>query len=143
MSTFSGSQARTREMVAPTIAIFSSFCTCGVDRAPADQNPHRISTSTSILVASLIWQGSAVANALHFIKQFPENRDLERWWNVALFLLAFLIHPERLYDFWKEAPGLRPQPKLLSEMVWPHFWGIQIMLAVLILVYCWRANSRA
>ena len=26
--------------------------------------------------------------------------------------------------------------KLLAEMVWPHFWAIQILLSVLILIYC-------
>jgi hypothetical protein len=25
---------------------------------------------------------------------------------------------------------------LLREMIWPHFWAIQILLAVLILMYC-------
>lgn len=26
--------------------------------------------------------------------------------------------------------------KLLAEIVWPHFWAIQIILFVLILMYC-------
>jgi hypothetical protein len=26
--------------------------------------------------------------------------------------------------------------KLLAEMVWPHFWAVQIILFMLILVYC-------
>jgi hypothetical protein len=25
---------------------------------------------------------------------------------------------------------------LLAEIVWPHFWAIQILLVVLILMYC-------
>jgi hypothetical protein len=57
---------------------------------------------------------------------------------VIYFLVASLIHYlERLYDFWKVAPGLAAaNQKLLAEIVWPHFWAIQILLAVLILLYC-------
>ena len=32
------------------------------------------------------------------------------------------------------------QHKLLSEMVWPHFWAVQIVLAVLIVMYCTGAS---
>jgi hypothetical protein len=52
--------------------------------------------------------------------------------------VASLVHYlERLYDFWKEAHGLAAaNQRLLTEIVWPHFWAIQILLAVLILMYC-------
>jgi hypothetical protein len=26
--------------------------------------------------------------------------------------------------------------KLLAEIVWPHFWAIQMLLVVLLLIYC-------
>jgi hypothetical protein len=80
------------------------------------------------------------ANALPFINRFPEKPLI--WnvcWKTALyFLVASLIHYlEHLYDFWKEAHGLAAaNQKLLAEIVWPHFWAIQILLAVLILMYC-------
>ena len=52
--------------------------------------------------------------------------------------MALVIHYlERLVDFWKEAGGLvAGNEKLLAEMVWPHFWAIQIILVVLIFDYC-------
>jgi len=52
--------------------------------------------------------------------------------------VALLIHYlEHLYDFWKEAPGLvAANQKLFAQIVWPHFWAIQILLAVLIVMYC-------
>ncbi|MGH7287085.1 MAG: hypothetical protein ACREI8_03605 [Myxococcota bacterium] len=35
------------------------------------------------------------------------------------------------------APGFAAaNEKLLAEIVWPHFWAIQILLSVLILAYC-------
>ena len=50
------------------------------------------------------------------------------------FLVALVIHYlERLVDFWKEAGGfVAGNEKLLAEIVWPHFWAIQIVLLVLI-----------
>ena len=44
---------------------------------------------------------------------------------------------EHLYDFWKEAGSfIAGNEKLLAAIVWPHFWAIQIVLAVLIVNYC-------
>jgi hypothetical protein len=60
-------------------------------------------------------------------------------WKTAIYvLIAMLLHYlEHLVDFWREAGGLFPgNQKLLAEIVWPHFWAIQILLVVLILMYC-------
>jgi hypothetical protein len=53
-------------------------------------------------------------------------------------LLATLIHYlERLVDFWRQAGDLvAGNEKLLTEIVGPHFWAIQISLLVLIVMYC-------
>jgi len=60
-------------------------------------------------------------------------------WKTALyFLIALVIHYlEHLYDFWKVAPGFAAaNEKLLSEIVWPHYWAIQLLLLQLIAMYC-------
>ena len=130
------------EMVPPTIYFFVIFHIVALIRELMTKNTGiDISTSTSIGIASLIL-GKAVllANALPFINRFPEKPLI--WnvcWKTALyFVVALVIHYlERLYDFWKVAPGLvAANQKLLSEMIWPHFWAIQILLSVLIFVYC-------
>jgi hypothetical protein len=53
-------------------------------------------------------------------------------------LAATLIHYlERLIDFWRQTGGfVAGNQKLLAEIVWPHFWAIQIILFVLIAAYC-------
>jgi hypothetical protein len=60
------------------------------------------------------------------------------WKTLVYLLMSALIHYlERLYDFWKEAGSFSAaNAKLLAEMVWPHFWAFQILLFVLILMYC-------
>ena len=52
--------------------------------------------------------------------------------------MATLIHYiERLIDFWRQAGGfVAGNRKMLAEMVWPHFWGVQILLVTMVLVYC-------
>ena len=98
-------------------------------------------SSISIAVAALIL-GKAVliADLLPMINRFP-NKPLiynVAWKTLIYLLVATLIHYlERLVDFWRQAGGLvAGNEKLLAEMVWPHFWAIQLILLVLIAMYC-------
>src|SRR6266478_909639 len=98
-------------------------------------------TSISVAVAALIL-GKAVliADMLPMINRFP-NKPLiynVAWKTLIYLLVATLIHYlERLVDFWRQAGGLvAGNEKLLAEIVWPHFWAIQIILFVLIVMYC-------
>jgi hypothetical protein len=99
------------------------------------------STSISIAVAALIL-GKAVliADMLPLINRFP-NKPLiynVAWKTVIYLLLSAVIHYlERLIDFWRETGSfIAGNEKLLSEIIWPHFWAIQIILFVLIAMYC-------
>jgi hypothetical protein len=53
-------------------------------------------------------------------------------------LVASIIHYlERLIDFSRQAGGLvAGNEKLLAEIVWPHYWAVQIILFLLIMMYC-------
>ena len=99
------------------------------------------SSSISIAVAALIL-GKAVliADMLPPINRYP-NKPLAYniVWKTAIYLLmASIIHYlERLIDFSRQAGGLLAgNEKLLSEIVWPHYWAVEIVLFILILVYC-------
>jgi len=99
------------------------------------------SSSISIAVASLIL-GKAVliADMLPMINRFP-NKPLiynVAWKTVIYLLLSAVIHYlERLIDFWQQAGSfVAGNQKLFAEIIWPHFWAIQIILFVLIAAYC-------
>src|SRR5437667_11104703 len=99
------------------------------------------SSSISIAVAALIL-GKAVliADLLPLINRFPHKPLIYNiaWKTVIYLLLSSFIHYlERLIDFWRETGGfVAGNQKLLSEIVWPHFWAIQLILFVLIAMYC-------
>ena len=99
------------------------------------------SSSVSIAVASLIL-GKAVliADMLPMINRFP-NKPLiynVAWKTVIYLLISAVIHYlERLIDFWRQAGSfVAGNQKLFAEIIWPHFWAIQIILFVLIAAYC-------
>lgn len=98
-------------------------------------------SSISVAVAALIL-GKAVllADLLPAINRFPDKPLIYNVvWKTLIYLsMASVIHYlERLIDFWRQAGSLVGGNKaLLAEMIWPHFWAIQIILLVLIVMYC-------
>ena len=98
-------------------------------------------TTVSVAVAALIL-GKAVliADMLPIINRFPKKPLIYNvtWKTMIYLVVSALIHYlERLVDFSRQAGGLvAGNEKLLAEIVWPHFWAIQIVLLVLIPMYC-------
>ena len=98
-------------------------------------------SSISIAVAALIL-GKAVliADMLPLINRFPHKPLIYNiaWKTVIYLLLSAVIHYlERLIDFWRQAGSfVAGNQKLFAEIIWPHFWAIQIILFVLIAMYC-------
>ena len=95
----------------------------------------------SIAIAALIF-GKAVliADMLPIINRFPHKPLIYNiaWKTLIYLLISLVIHYlERLVDFWRQAGGFfAGNQKLLAEIVWPHFWAIQIILFMLVAMYC-------
>ena len=100
-----------------------------------------VMSSVSVTIAALIL-GKAVliADMLPIINRYPERPLIYNIaWKTAIYLLvAGVVHYlERLVDFWRETGSLAAGNKrLLTEIIWPHFWAIQIILLLLIFMYC-------
>ena len=126
----------------PTIFFFVTLHLVTFIRVLIARGSHFEPLSTmSIAIASLIL-GKAVliTDMLPPINRYP-NKPLAyniAWKTVIYLLMATLIHyVERLIDFSRQADGIvAGNAKLLAEIVWPHFWAVQIILFILILVYC-------
>src|SRR5438874_8101552 len=99
-----------------------------------------LSTMSIAVAALILGKAVLIADLLPMINRFP-NKPLiynVAWKTLIYLLVATLIHYlERLVDFWRQAGALvAGNEKLLAEIVWPHFWAIQIILLVLIAMYC-------
>ena len=60
-------------------------------------------------------------------------------WKTAIYFAASLAvrYGEHLIHFWRRSGDLATaNRRLINEIVWPHFWGVQLWLLVLLLVYC-------
>ena len=130
------------KILPPTIFFFIALHLVTFIRVLIAKGSHFEPLSTiSIAIASLIL-GKAVliADMLPPINRYP-NKPLAyniAWKTVIYLLMASVIHYlERLIDFWRQTGGfVAGNQKLLAEIVWPHFWAIQIILFVLIAIYC-------
>src|SRR5262249_55048130 len=95
-------------------------------------------STTSIAIGSLIL-GKAVliADMLTPINRYPNKPLIYNiaWKTVIYLLMASVIHYlERLIDFSRQAGGIvAGNEKMLAEMVWAHFWAVEIILFILIL----------
>jgi hypothetical protein len=95
---------------------------------------------TVTLSALVLGKAVVVADLLPIINRFPEKPLLHNvaWKTAIYFFVAFVLHYlERLVDFWRETGDFAAaNEKLLASIIWPHFWAIQIILLLVILMYC-------
>jgi hypothetical protein len=126
----------------PTIFFFIALHVFGLVRALMTKGTGLPVTSSAQIALAALIIGKAVllADLWPPINRFPEKPLIYNivWKTVIYYVVATVIHYlERLYDFAKAAGGIAAgNEKLLSAIVWPHFWGLQIILLVIILNYC-------
>jgi len=129
-------------MLPPTIFFFIALHIIALVRSLLTRGSGLpVSSSGQILIAALL-MGKAVLLADHWppINRFPEKPLIYNiaWKTVIYFVVASVIHYlERLVDFAKAAGGIvAGNAKLLSEIIWPHFWGLEIVVLLVIFNYC-------
>jgi hypothetical protein len=98
-------------------------------------------STMSIAIASLILGKSVlIADLLPPINRYPKKPLMYNiLWKTLIYLVmaSFIHYLERLIDFARQAGGIvAGNEKLLTEIVWPHYWAVEIILFLLILAYC-------
>src|SRR5215510_4448748 len=131
-----------REVLPPTIFFFISFHIVVLDRAlMLKEYGLRFSSVTAATVgALLVAKVVLIADKLPFINRFPEKPLMYNVaWKAAIYVLASLLlhYLEHLAPLWWRLGNFAAaNDRLWEEIVWPHFWAIQLWLIVLIFVYC-------
>lgn len=100
-----------------------------------------LATSFTVTVSALVLgKAVVIADLLPVINRFPDKPlAYNIGWKTAVYVLVgLLIHYlEHLVDYWRHADSLAAANRaLLAEMVWAHFWAIQIVIALVIFMYC-------
>ena len=99
---------------------------------------------TTFLVAAISALVAAkvilLADLLPFINRFPGRPLIYNiaWKTVIYFLAAGVVrYLEMFIHFYRIHHTVQDANRhMLDEVIWPHFWAIQIWLTVLLLIYC-------
>lgn len=81
-----------------------------------------------------------MVDKLPFVNRFPDRPLIFNtlWKSLLYFLAAFGVsYLDQLVHFLRKHEGLMEANRhLWAEVVWPHFWLLQMWLAVLFLIFC-------
>ena len=94
----------------------------------------------AVIGALIVGKVVLIADNLPLMNQFPDKPLLYNiaWKSSIYFLTTFVVrYIEHIIPLLREYGGIMEANRhLLAEVVWPHFWIIQIWLAVLFFTYC-------
>jgi hypothetical protein len=129
-------------MLPPTIFFFVTLTIVAVIRSLMlkGEGIAPLSAVTVGLSALVLGKAVLLADMLPAINRFPDHPLIYNVaWKTAIYMVVSLLlhYMEHLIDFSLKAGGLAAgNHQLWSQIVWPHFWAIQILLLVLIFTYC-------
>jgi len=93
-------------------------------------------TMAALLVAKIV----LITDKFPFVNRFPDKPLIYNVvWKTAIYVAASLLvhYLEHLIPAWWRMGAFLPAARhLWGEIVWPHFWAIQLWLIVLIFIYC-------
>ena len=92
------------------------------------------------LLALVVAKVVVLTDHFALVNRFPEKPLIYNViWKTLIYFVAALAfrYLEHLIHFWrKSADFAEANRRLFEEIVWPHFWAVQLWLLVLLLVYC-------
>ena len=130
------------ELLPPMIFFFIAFVLILTTKRMI-LSEHQISwTGFGMAVVGGILVGKVVlmVDKLPFVDKFPDRPLIyNTLWKSLLYFLAALVvgYLDQLVHFLRKHEGLMEANRhLWAEVVWPHFWLLQMWLAVLFLMFC-------
>jgi hypothetical protein len=130
------------ELLPPTIFFFIVFHILAFSRAlMLRQYGISISASAGATIGALIVaKVILLSDLLPFVNLFPKKPLIYNilWKTMIYVVAAILVHYlEHLIPVWWRIGDLAAANRTLyEEMIWPHFWALQLWMLILLFVYC-------
>ena len=130
------------ELIPPVVFFFVAFQLLALTRAlMLKQYGIEVATFVVATVSALVAAKVVLlADLLPFINRFPGRPLIYNiaWKTWIYFLAAGVVrYLEIFIHFYRVHRTVRDANRhMYDEVVWPHFWAIQIWLTVLLLIYC-------
>jgi hypothetical protein len=130
------------QVIPPAVFFFVTFNVIAVTRALMLEQygitvpSFAAATIGALIVAKVI----LIVDLLPFVNRYPDKPLVYNVaWKTLIYVLAALLvrYVEHLISFARKHDSLLEANRhLLAEVIWPHFWAVQIWLALLLLIYC-------
>lgn len=130
-----------RQMIPVTLFFFLTFQLLALTQVLMLRQ-YGISTSTFLTAAVgalVVGKVVLIADHLPFVNRFPHKPLIYNVvWKTAIYFTASLLvrYGEHIVEFWENGSFVTAHRALMANIVWPHFWAVQLWLLVLLLTYC-------
>ncbi len=131
-----------RELIPVTLFFFVTFQLLALTEALLLKE-YSINVSTffaATMMALIVAKVVVITDHFAFVNRFPEKPLVYNVvWKTLIYFIAALAfrYLEHLIHFWrKSADFAEANRRMVDEVVWPHFWAVQLWLLILLLVYC-------
>ena len=95
---------------------------------------------TATVMALVVGKVVLIADHFPLVNRFPTKPlSYNVLWKTAIYFAALVAfrYAEHLIHFWRQTRNVaEANRRMIGEVVWPHFWCVQLWLLVLLLVYC-------
>ena len=93
-------------------------------------------TVKALVVAKVV----LIADHFPLVNRFPEKPlSYNVVWKTTIYFTALIAfrYAEHFIHFWRETGNVvEANRRMVHDIVWPHFWVVQLWLLILLLVYC-------
>ena len=131
-----------RELIPVTLFFFVAFQLLALTDALMlkQYGIHATAFFAATLLALIVAKVVLITDHFALVNRFPERPLIYNVvWKTLIYFIAALAfrYIEHLIHFWRKSANFaEANRRLVDEIVWPHFWGVQLWLLVLLLVYC-------
>ena len=132
-----------RELIPVTLFFFVAFQLLALTQAlMLKEYGIRVTTFVAAtIMAMIVAKVVVLTRPLRAREPLPGKTARSTTWSgkTVIYFVASLVvrYVEHIIHFWRQSGGLcggKP-PAVFSEIVWPHFWAVQLWLLILLFVY--------